>query len=405
MFSRRSFLKTISTGVLTLGLQSCFFDVFPDKKPELLSKKAKLYIDQSWKNIDPKRMVDLHVHLLGLGNSGNGCWINPKMKSMWRLSQWVRFNVFLKAAGVDDKKKADEMYLNRLKSLVDSPYVKGKVVILALDFAYNENGTIDYKNTPFHVPDDYVFNVCKQKPDKFLFGASVHPYRKDAIKQLYKAKSNGAVLIKWLPNAQLIDPSSPKCTEFYKKLVELKLPLLCHTGEENAVATSKGHHLGNPLLIKRALDNGVKVIAAHCASSGSTVDNKDKKKKHNTDHFLKLLEQWGPTGLLFGDISALTQINRHEGLKKVLNAPHLLKYLCFGSDYPLPAIRPLFHPRVLEMRKFITSEEKVVMEELFKYNTFVFDFVLKRKLRQKKDGKTIKFLPENFMIPKGLISV
>jgi uncharacterized protein len=50
--------------------------------------------------------------------------------------------------------------------------------------------------------------------------------------------------------------------------------------------------LGNPLLLTRALDQGVKVIIAHCASLGSNVDLDDPKKSQasNFSLFMRMME-------------------------------------------------------------------------------------------------------------------
>jgi len=67
-----------------------------------------------------------------------------------------------------------------------------------------------------------------------------------------------------------IDPSDERCDNFYQKMKELDLILLSHGGEEKAVETEEDQRLGNPLLLRRALDHGVKVIVAHCAGLART---------------------------------------------------------------------------------------------------------------------------------------
>ena len=90
-----------------------------------------------------------------------------------------------------------------------------------------------------------------------------------------------------------IDPSDPKCDPFYGKMKELDLILLSHGGEEKAVEAEEDQKLGNPLLLRRALDHGVKVIVAHCAGLGSNedLDSKDRKVVDNFDLFLRLMDE------------------------------------------------------------------------------------------------------------------
>ena len=76
-------------------------------------------------------------------------------------------------------------------------------------------------------------------------------------------------MIKWLPNSMGISPVHPKCIPYYEKMKELGMVLLVHTGEEKAVIShDELQKFGNPLLLRKPLDLGVKIIMAHCASLG-----------------------------------------------------------------------------------------------------------------------------------------
>jgi mannonate dehydratase len=69
-----------------------------------------------------------------------------------------------------------------------------------------------------------------------------------------------------------MDPSSPRCYPFYEAMQRLNLPLLTHGGHELAAQGGGHQDFGNPLLLRRALDLGVRAIVAHCASLGAAVD-------------------------------------------------------------------------------------------------------------------------------------
>src|SRR5207247_1257729 len=87
-------------------------------------------------------------------------------------------------------------------------------------------------------------------------------------------------------------------------------------------------------------------------------------------------------GLLFADISAMTQYNRIGGpLTTVLQRDHLHERLVNGSDYPLPAINALIRTGALVKQGYITNEERACINEIYDYNPLLFDFVLKRRLR------------------------
>jgi predicted TIM-barrel fold metal-dependent hydrolase len=74
-------------------------------------------------------------------------------------------------------------------------------------------------------------------------------------------------LVKVLPNAQQFNPVDSKYRPFYRALVERKLPLLSHVGFELSLI-GKDQSVGEPDRLRRALDEGVMVIAAHVCSYG-----------------------------------------------------------------------------------------------------------------------------------------
>ena len=145
------------------------------------------------------------------------------------------------------------------------------------------------------------------------WAASVHPYRADAVQALDAAVADGALAVKWLPNAMGIEPASPRCDAFYEALARHGIPLLTHGGRERAVAGVDDDALGNPLRVRRALEHGVRVIVAHCASFGAGVDldaGPDGPVVPNVDLFARLMDDPRYGHLLMGDISALMQSNR-----------------------------------------------------------------------------------------------
>src|SRR5262249_10766831 len=73
-----------------------------------------------------------------------------------------------------------------------------RVVLLAFDAVYDREGNRDDARTHLYVKNDYVAGLCARHPE-LLFGASVHPYRKDAVAELERCVGLGAVLLKWLP--------------------------------------------------------------------------------------------------------------------------------------------------------------------------------------------------------------
>ena len=75
-----------------------------------------------------------------------------------------------------------------------------------------------------------------------------------------------------LPPAMGMDPSSSRYDPFYAALQRLNLPLLTHGGHELAAQGGGHQDFGDPRLLRFALDRGVRVILAHCASLGEAGD-------------------------------------------------------------------------------------------------------------------------------------
>ena len=108
-----------------------------------------------------------------------------------------------------------------------------------------------------------------------------------------------------------------------------------------------GQDLGNPLRLRRALDHGVRVIVAHCASVGNGVDldvGPNGPRVGNFSLFARLMEDPRYARLLHGDISALVQRNRAAvALAALLTRADWHGRLLWGSDYPLPGVMPLIN--------------------------------------------------------------
>jgi len=356
----------------------------PEELRNRLSANAADLIKRAFGDIDPARLVDHHTHVAGIGTSPTGAFVNPKMRTWGHPFHHLKFKVYLSAAGVADVEHADTELIKRLVNLVRHISNHGKHRLLAFDKNYSPDGSPNLEKTEFYVPNEYVFALAEQHPDLFVPNISVNPYRPDALAELEKWALRGARVVKWLPNAMGINPSDPKCDPFYQRMKELGLILLSHGGEEKAVEADEDQKLGNPLLLRRALDHGVKVIVAHCAGLGENedLDRPDKKSTHNFDLFMRLMNEKRYEGLVFGEISAMTQFNRiGKPLTTILERADLHERLVNGSDYPLPAVNVLIRTKPLVKGGYIEPDERESLNEIYDYNPLLFDFVLKRTLR------------------------
>ena len=349
---------------------------------------ARPLVDAAWSGLRADRVWDVHAHLFGNGRSGCGIWVEPDYDRPRSIMGRVR-HAFFKNAGCtgDDDDRLDQGMLARLNALADQCPPGAKFMLLAFDFTFDDAGKRRDDQTTFSVPNAYARRIAQSRPDRFEWIASIHPSRADAVAMLEEAKSQGARAVKWLPPAMGIDLRSPRALLFYDALARLDVPLLVHLGEEQAVAGAKRHDLANPLFVRAALDRGVRVIAAHCASLGHSPDldanpNADKAPSAaNFDLFARLMADKRYEGRLFGDVSAVTQVNRAEYLPRLLAMRAWDGRLLNGSDYPLPGMMPLFS--LSRMVADGVLDERLVppLRELRETNALLFDFTLKRNLK------------------------
>ncbi len=362
---------------------------FYNVKTYKLDKKTKEMVDNAFADIENFR--DYHAHLVGIGKAHSGCSVHENMQTPIHLSEYLRYQVYIKSSGVKDPDETDQQYIERMVELIEHGYEpNSKFVLLAFDKHYNLDGTVNEEKTQFYVPNEYVDSICVKYPDYFLPCISVHPYRKDALEELEKWGNKGVKQVKWLPNAMGMNPSSEKCIPFYTMMKKYNMTLLSHAGHEKAVHAEEDQKYGNPLLLKMPLENGVKVIMAHCASLGENEDLEDQNKKivPNIDLFLRMMADTSYTELLYADISAITQYNRLSVLDTLLTRKDLHPRLINGSDYPLPAINVLIHTEKMEKLGYISAQERKLLNEVYHYNPLLFDFVLKRTIKHPKSGET-----------------
>jgi len=394
--------RTLLSGLLVGGLSACaikYWDYLPDKgqilNPCLDSTLPKELAEHdlvlsAFDDIDMRQVWDGHVHLVGLGDTDSGVWVNPKLQRFWYVKQYVQFQFYLNAACPIGNMPIDEGFIARLKNLQWQKDVR--FMLLAFDSSYNEQGNKLLEKTAFYTPNDYAARIHTKFPDTFEWIASIHPYREDCVEALKKAVEQGARGVKWLPPSMGMNPASPLCDRFYEAMAGLKIPLLCHSGNENAVVGTNTQKYGNPLALRRALEWGVKVIIAHCASLGENEDidkGRNAKKVRNFDLFSRLMNEGKYEGQLFGDISAMPQINRAgDDLDVLITRDDWHSRLLYGSDYPLPAILPLFSLSFLVKRKYITEKQAKILSQIRLHNPLLFTFVLTRHLQI--NGKRFK---------------
>jgi hypothetical protein len=263
----------------------------------------------------------MHVHAACLEEPDNGCYISPDLKDSYK------FDIYLKSFGTSKKElqqKGSGLVVQRLQAYIKSSKHTKQVVLLALDGVYDPNGKWNKKLTFLKVSNKYIYENIKGKPE-FIFGASVHPNRKNALELLEYWAARGAKLIKWIPSLHRIDPSNELYRPYYQKMKDLGLLLLTHTGDEHAFG-DVDDSLADPLNLKLPLEMGVTVIAAHTAIVG---------ERDGESNFSRLRRMLLIFPNLYADISSATQINHYGAPDLVFRDKEIRHKLLYGSDYPL----------------------------------------------------------------------
>jgi hypothetical protein len=288
------------------------------------------FTDNATQPLPAEPFIDMHCHTAGIGAGNSGCFVSDKLRDSFK------FHFYLKSFGVTEdeiRREGDAIVITRLSERLARSTHVGKAVVLALDGVVDANGNLDRARTEIYVPNEFLAAETAKHPN-LLWGASVNPHRPDALARLEWARAHGAVLVKWLPSVQHIDPADERLIPFYKKMVELGLPLLCHTGNERSF-TQADDELCDPERLRLPLQQGVTVIAAHAATTGSF---------HGERSFDRLARMMPQYPNLYADISSLTQINKHGYLAEVLHRPEFQHRLLYGTDYPLIQIHALVSP-------------------------------------------------------------
>jgi hypothetical protein len=268
--------------------------------------------------------VDAHVHIVGVGAGGTGCWL--KADSPYHR---IEANFLCRVIGMDPaalRGDFDRLYVEHLLARLRASSLRAAVV-LAQEQVHDMAGRVVPGAGLFHVPNTHVLRLGREHPE-FLPAVSIHPARPDALEELDRCVAGGAAMMKILPNVQAIDCADRRFTKFWERMAAARLPLLCHTGGEKTLPVVDPM-LAHPRKLTLALECGVTVIAAHCATKSAVFDG-----------------QWFPDFVamtrefpnLYGDTSAFCVLNnriRGHTVPACLEPP-LVGRILHGSDWPVP---------------------------------------------------------------------
>ncbi|MBF0609631.1 MAG: amidohydrolase family protein [Magnetococcales bacterium] len=378
-----------------MNLLSCLLGKRCLEGPPPLDLEQSRLVADAWQGLDPHQMWDVHAHLAGVGDGGSGIWVHPRMQNLGHLSPLSMLMLRLyQRAGCTHLApgRQDHAYWQRLESLVDAFPPGVKIILLAFDYFYREDGCCDPMAGTFYVPNEWARQLAAKRPDRFGWMASIHPYDPYWEKKLHLISQwqPGPLAIKWLPQSMGIQPDSARCFGFYQALAQLNLPLLTHCGDEKATHGDAPADWNAPSRLAMALDTGVRVIVAHCASLGGAKGKQDKMGYFG--EFMTMMDNPRWKNLLFGDISATLLVNRRpEILPTLLSRVDLHPRLLYGSDYPLPAACFISVAQQLQ-RGLIHKKQAEILQQILPYNPLLFHFLLVRWLNYQGIG----FSPQVF---------
>ena len=316
---------------------------------------------------EPLRRVDVHFHV-GVRGDVHPEWggISERLRKMWPL-----YDIMLLYLGVKRGDDTDEKVIQRIVDVIHEAQEVDKVVCLALDHVWEEDGTARPDRSDFWTANAFVRHLRDLVPEKVLFGASVHPFRPDFRERVLECIEQGAVLLKWLPSAQQFTLAHPKARAALEFLATAKggepLPLLLHVGGEYAVPTTDPRTHAYDFLswgfwdrfwnmwrspkerwfepdvagIRRTLDAGLQagatIIMAHCGlpyfmAHAELFEHDDFPVVR--EYLQRTAEGRTGKGWCYADVSALVTPFRRGYFDEIAKLPREL--LIFGSDYPTP---------------------------------------------------------------------
>ena len=131
---------------------------------------------------EERGFVDLHVHAAGIGSGDSGVIIGPEMRGSFRLSRSTCGRSG--SPGKPSRHEGDGAgHRAASPAHVAASRRVDKAVVLALDGVVDADGVLDLEATQVYVPNAFVAREVARH-DHLCFGASVNPYRRDALERL-----------------------------------------------------------------------------------------------------------------------------------------------------------------------------------------------------------------------------
>ncbi len=301
-------------------------------------------------------VLDFHVHLLGVGDEGSGCFLSERQRTHSLSSVTpTNYSLLLGLLGLEQNGHMDRDYVAVLVDQLQRSSLE-KALLVGQDGRYDQDGMFDRAATNFYVPNEYLLRVAREHPDLFVPCVSINPKRRDALEELERCAEGGARVLKIHPPTQDVDPGQDRFRTFYRRLAELDILLMVHTGAEHG-SPIVGDDYSDPQRLVPALQEGCTVIAAH-AGMGTFLDS--------VDFFPALVELIQDYPRLYCDSSVLAATSYWRSLPRILEQDLVMERLIHGSDFPFPSNALAFWNRLPPMDLLRLSSEPNLLERDFR---------------------------------------
>lgn len=283
------------------------------------------------------------------GNPGFDSYFSPRLlgRAAWFfVRRWLGVDPRLPPGAALDEQisRVYERHWSRMPSV-------DRVVLLAFDEYHNDNGSVigpaakgDRRGSDLYTSNSLVAAVCRERPSRYLFGASIHPYRVDRARTAIDMLDEIArgeprpVLVKWLPIHQNIRADDERTIAFLRRAAELNIAILVHYGGEMSLTRQHDEfeHPGAMIdLLRRLRTEGAMptVIVAHMATPSFPWQSRD-----GFETLAEALLGEFRDAPLYADISALAAFGRTRWLADLAERPDLQEKVVWGSDFPIPVM-------------------------------------------------------------------
>jgi len=281
-------------------------------------------------------------------SEGRPAWdscLSPRIlrRWTWRAMQALLGFGWRLQTGEEVGRRLQEWYERHL--CADGPVER--TVLLAFDFYHDDAGRrppLPHRRSQLgsdmYTSNSLVHGMCRRHPDRFMFGASVHPYRADAVRCVEEVFARGACLLKWIPQHQNIDCRDERTVAVLRRCAQLGLPVLVHYGPEFTLRIQHRQYISvEPLLavLRKLRREGSMptTIVAHLATPVMPWGSRRSFRA-----LVRALLSEFADAPLFADISAMTAWGKVGFLRRLARWQELHPKLLFGTDFPVPMALP-----------------------------------------------------------------